>query len=216
MKKLIGLDLDGTLEDSRDDMVTAARRVRAALGVPARADAELRPWVNAGMDQLYRKCFDDFLAGGPSARYREVQQRYDADYLANVALQTRLYDGVAESLRELAERGTLACITNKPEQISRALLAALGVGELFATVVGGDSCTDCKPNPIMLRTAAARCSLDPAEAKTFMVGDTAGDIKLGRAFGATTVWCTWGYSESAGEAPDHIAATPREWLSIIR
>jgi phosphoglycolate phosphatase-like HAD superfamily hydrolase len=49
---LIGLDLDGTLEDSRDDMVAAARRVRASRGLPALEDSQLRPFVNAGKEQL--------------------------------------------------------------------------------------------------------------------------------------------------------------------
>ncbi len=216
--KLIGLDLDGTLEDSRDDMVAAARRVRAQLALPVREDAALRPWVNAGMDQLYRQCFDDFLAVSADTgadRYRIVQRAYDAEYLANVAVHTRLYEGVADALHALAELGTLACITNKPEQISRALLAELGVGALFATVVGGDSCADCKPNPIMLRSAAERCGLDPAHRPSFMIGDTAGDIKLGRAFGATTVWCAWGYSDGPGDTPDHVASTPRELAQIL-
>ncbi len=51
-QRLIGIDLDGTLEDSRADMVAAARKVRSALGLPVRADAQLAPWENAGMDRL--------------------------------------------------------------------------------------------------------------------------------------------------------------------
>src|SRR3989442_330980 len=117
--RLIGIDLDGTLEDSRDDMVAAARRVRAALGLPPRAAA---------------------------ASLIEVRVAYEADYLANVAVDTRLYDGIAGALAELARLGSLCCITNKPERISRQLLAALGVGPLFATVIGGDSCAHAKPH----------------------------------------------------------------------
>src|ERR1051325_5827025 len=117
--KLIGLDLDGTLEDSRDDMVAAAARVRAQLDLPAREDAALRPWVNAGMDRLYRACFDDFLNDDTAgARYAAVREAYESDYLANVAVSTRLYAGIADALAALARVGSLACITNKPERIS--------------------------------------------------------------------------------------------------
>lgn len=91
--RLIAIDLDGTIEDSRVDMVASARRVRAALGLPPRPDSALLPYVNAGMDQLYRSCFDDFLALDPESHYARVRSTYEADYLANVMVETRMYPG---------------------------------------------------------------------------------------------------------------------------
>ncbi|MBI3622351.1 MAG: HAD hydrolase-like protein, partial [Nitrospirae bacterium] len=111
--RLIALDLDGTLEDSRRDMVAAARRVRAQLHLPARPDEALLPWVNKGMDQLYRACFDDYLQADDS-RVADVRRLYEDDYFAHVAVDTRLYDGVAPAIGQLAAMGTLACVTNKP------------------------------------------------------------------------------------------------------
>ena len=215
--KLIGLDLDGTLEDSRDDMVAAARRVRARLALPEREDARLRPFVNAGMEQLYRACFDDYLAAGDeAARLGEVQRAYEASYYEHVADHTRLYDGIAAALAELAELGTLACITNKPERISRRLLEVLGVGTLFATVIGGDTCAESKPSPLMLQTAASQVGFDRERGQAFMVGDTTADIKLGRAYGAATVWCAWGYVEAPGEEPDQRVRAPSELAPVLR
>jgi phosphoglycolate phosphatase len=211
---LIAIDLDGTIEDSRDDMVAAARRVRAAFGLPPRPDSALRPHVNAGMDQLYRACFDDYLAQDPSS-YARVRSAYEADYLANVAVETRLYPGMAGALAGLAQQGRLACVTNKPEHISRHLLDQLGVGELFHTVVGGDSCAHAKPHPIMLRTAAERCDL-PLDGKgSVMIGDTLGDVQLGRAFGARTIWCAWGYVETLSETADATADSPSDLLKLL-
>lgn len=213
---LIGIDLDGTLEDSRADMVAAACRVRAALGLPARDAAQLLPWVNAGMDRLYRACFDDYLAAGDAqTRYASVQAAYDADYLSHVAVETRLYAGIAEALERLAELGALACVTNKPEHISRALLDALGVGALFRTVIGGDSCAEAKPSPLMLQAAAQRSDFDPARGHAFMIGDTAGDIQLGHAFGATAIWCAWGYTAQKPDAADFEARTPADLPPLV-
>ena len=218
MRHLIALDLDGTLEDSRADMVAAAHRVRAELGLAQRGDAELLPFVNGGMDRLYTSCFDDYLAAEPAAaaeRYGIVKEAYESDYLAHVAVETRLYDGIAATLDQLETLGVLACVTNKPERISRALLNALGVGELFAAVIGGDSCPDIKPNPIMLAAATERSGFDPTQGRVFMIGDTAGDIQMGRAFGATTVWCAWGYSETPGEKADFEVKRPEELMGIV-
>jgi 2-phosphoglycolate phosphatase len=215
MATLIGIDLDGTLEDSRNDMVAAARRVRADLALPARPDAMLRPFVNAGMDQLYRACFDDYPALADAAGYAKVRAAYEADYLEHVAVETRLYAGMADALAQLAELGSLACVTNKPERISRRLLEALGVAQLFSTVVGGDSCAHAKPHPIMLQTAAERCGFDAARGRAFMIGDTAADIQLGRTFGARSVWCAWGYVEQISEHADFRAQHPADLPGIV-
>ena len=51
---LVAFDLDGTLEDSRVDMVSAVQRVRATLGLPHRPDDDFRPHVNRGMPHLRR------------------------------------------------------------------------------------------------------------------------------------------------------------------
>jgi len=214
---LIGIDLDGTLEDSRDDMTAVAERVRARLGLPARDGAELRPHMNAGMDRLYRACFGDYLAGDdPAGSLERVRRAYEADYLEHVAVRTRLYEGIAEALPELAKFGALACVTNKPERISRRLLEALGVARHFTAVIGGDSCPKTKPDPIVLHAAAERCGFSPAWSRAFMIGDTDGDIQLARAFGATAVWCAWGYVTAPTLNPDHEARRPSDLVEIVR
>ncbi|MFZ5876742.1 MAG: HAD family hydrolase [Nitrospirota bacterium] len=211
---LIGLDLDGTLEDSRSDMTAAVRRVREALGLPSRADKVIRPWVNRGMDQLYRACFDDYL-NGDDARLAEVRERYEADYFANVARETRLYPGIADALARLADRGRLAVITNKPERISHRLLDVLGVGKHFSAIIGGDTCAKGKPDPVVLSEAAARCGFVTGRGRVVMIGDTAADMQLGHAFGAATIWCAWGYVDQIGGTPDFVANHPDQLSDLV-
>ncbi|MEW6325491.1 MAG: HAD-IA family hydrolase [Nitrospirota bacterium] len=212
---LIGLDLDGTLEDSRADMVAVARRVRAQLGLPPRPDEALRPWVNKGMEQLYRACFDDYITGD-GARLGTVRLRYEADYFDHVAVETKLYPGVAPAVEQLAAFGSLACVTNKPERISWRLLEVLGISKHFTTVVGGDTCPRTKPDPIVLEAAARRCGFEKKPARTFMIGDTAADIAMGRAFGATTIWCAWGYTAEPDGTADYVAERPEQLPQLVR
>lgn len=219
---LIALDLDGTLEDSRADMVAAVQRVRGAFGLAARPDAEVRPHVNAGMDALYRACFDDFLAADNTpARHARVLDAYEADYHAHIADETRLYAGMPAALEALAGLGRLACVTNKPERLSRRLLEVLGVAPRFGAVIGGDTCAESKPSPLMLEEAARRVGFEPARGDVnraaFMIGDTAADMRMGKTYGATTVWCAWGYAAAAPEpTPDHVARTPADLPLIVR
>jgi phosphoglycolate phosphatase len=212
---LIGLDLDGTLEDSRADMAAVVHRVRAGLGLPARSNEAVRPWINRGMDPLYRACFDDYIQPDV-ARLAEVRKRYEADYLENVAVETRLYPGIAAALEPLSALGRLAVITNKPERISRRLLAVLGLDKFITAVIGGDTCSKTKPDPMVLEEAARRCGFNKANGRASMIGDTDADMKLGRAFGATTIWAAWGYAERIDAEPDFTAHTPAELPTIVR
>lgn len=212
MIDLVALDLDGTLEDSRDDMVAAVLRVRARLGLARHADERFRPHVNAGMDHLYRQCFDDFLAAGGALA--QVRAAYEADYLAHIADTTRLYPGIAAALEQLAGLGRLACVTNKPERLSVALLERLGVGGLFAAVIGGDTCPESKPSPMVLAEASRRVGRTGA---AVMIGDSAADVRCGRSFGAGTIWCAWGYAAASGdEQPDARADAPEQLPALVR
>lgn len=207
---LVAFDLDGTLEDSRPDMVAAIHRTRALLGLPPRPTGQVRPWVWRGMPALYANAFDDHA--GP---LEAVRAAYEADYLAHVHVDTQLYPGVPEALARIGQRATLAVVTNKPEHIACALLAALGLDRRFATVVGGDSCAHAKPHPVMLAEAARRTGFDPGRGRLVMVGDSAGDLKLAQAARAAGIWCAYGYHPRPEPAPALEAATPMDLPGLI-
>ena len=208
---LIALDLDGTLEDSRDDMVAAVERVRAELGLADSLGLDLHAHVNRGMAHLYDVCFPEVE---DKAR---VRRAYVESYGSHIADHTQLYGGIPEALAELETFGTLACVTNKPEALARRLLEALGISHRFGAVVGGDTCPVGKPDPVMLRTAAEHVGFNLSSGRCFMVGDTPGDIRLGQAYGATSVWCSWGYRDDAGgETPDLTARQPKDLPALLR
>lgn len=215
MSNMICLDLDGTLEDSRRDMISVVHRLRGALGLPRRTDDAILPWVNKGMEPLYRACFDDYLQED-EARLEEVRRRYEADYLENAVCETKLYPGVAEAVNRLSKIAPLVVVTNKPERISRRLLDLLGIGKFFADVIGGDTCAVTKPDPLVLKEAALCCGFIPEKGRAVMIGDTAADIKMGRAYGAATIWCAWGYVHQPGEQPDCIAPSPEVLPALVQ
>ncbi|MBR57645.1 MAG: hypothetical protein CMH54_06255 [Myxococcales bacterium] len=212
---VIALDLDGTLEDSRTDMVAAVHRVREHFALDQRAADAIRPYVNKGMPTLYKVCFSE-LWDGEGDIPAKVKDAYESDYLNNVAVDTELYAGIAPALQQLQSLAPLALVTNKPEHISRRLLEALGVADHFSAVVGGDTCSESKPSIIPLQAAAEQCGYQPENGTVVMIGDSAGDIRMGRAFGATTLWCAWGYATEPGELqPDYQASNPEDLPGLV-
>ncbi|NBO39417.1 HAD family hydrolase [bacterium] len=216
MKDFFFFDLDGTLEDSRRDMVAAAQAVRANLHLPARSFAELVPFVNRGMRDLYLNCFDDYVCGQiqkiDEQRVSQVQALYDAEYGENIAVETSLYAGIREALTFAKQTGRTAVITNKPEALSKKLLAALEIDHLVDLVVGGDTCSEAKPSAVPLKHAFETLGGIQNQDRIYMIGDSQGDARAGALCGATTIWCAWGYQSHppSDPSPQLIAATPQD------
>jgi phosphoglycolate phosphatase len=99
-------------------------------------------------------------------------------------VHTRLCPGAESALSALSAL-SLALCTNKPRVTTEAVLAALGLSELFQVVVAGGDLPRSKPDPLPILHIAERLGLSPSE--LVMVGDGAQDILSGRAAGAFTV-----------------------------
>ncbi len=211
-------DLDGTLEDSREDMANSANAVRENLGLALKDVEFLKTHVNKGMHELYMNCFEDYLQNKENFNtlYEQVKQKYESHYLENICIKTKCYSDIKEVLKILSQKDKVFVITNKPELHSKELLKKLGLLEYITDVMGGDSCAEMKPSSLPLKIVSQRHNFCSLSDKAYMVGDSSGDIKAGKSFGASTIWCSWGYNSTPGsDLPDFTVNTPKEILSLI-
>ncbi|KAB8030987.1 HAD family hydrolase [Fluviispira multicolorata] len=216
--KFYFFDLDGTLEDSRDDMVYSVNIVRELLGLHPRNNDELKKHVNRGMYELYMACFDDYFKQSINfdLSYQKIKTEYEKNYLENICLKSFCYEGVKDVLEELSKNSKIIIVTNKPEKHSRALLKELNISEYIIDVMGGDSCEEMKPSALPLKIAAKRHGFVSDRDSSYMVGDSAGDVEAGKAFGAKTVWCSFGYNKTFGTTkPDYVIKSPLELLTLL-
>jgi phosphoglycolate phosphatase len=188
-------DLDGTLIDSRRDLAEAVNRTRAELGLAPLALAEIVGMVGEGARRLVEKALG---ADIPPERFEEVFRRYLEHYRTVLLDTTQAYDGMPEALARLAARYPLAVLTNKPEDLSRAVLTGLGLLEHFAEVLGGDSLPSRKPDPAGLLHLAGR--LGAAPAGVLLVGDSEIDAATARAAGTRFALVIWGFPPPAAQA----------------
>ena len=104
-------DLDGTLADSLADLANATNAALQAVGCPPHPPARYRIMVGDGARTL---CIRAVPADRPEL-VDEVRRRMRDHYAAHCFDETRLYPGILELVRALADRGCqLAVLSNKP------------------------------------------------------------------------------------------------------
>jgi phosphoglycolate phosphatase len=189
--RLVVFDLDGTLVDSSRDLATAVNRTLASFEAPTLDPALVRSFVGEGARRLIEKSV------GAVARPLSVDALLPVflDVYREVLLETtRLYPGVVETLEALAPR-RLAVLTNKPGDMSRAILSGLGVAHRFEWIWGFGDVPARKPDPVGLLRLIAAAGV--ASSETAFVGDSAIDVLTARAAGVRSIGVTYGFDPRA-------------------
>ena len=187
-------DLDGTLADTLPDLAASTNHVRVQYGLPPVGVDAVRGFVGDGARMLLRRALRERRPDEDEVT--EAYELYVAHHDAQCTELSRLFDGAAAYLEALRRRGhPVAVVTNKPERFAVPVARALGLFAFTDVVVGGDTLSTRKPDPAMLQHALDRLGA-PAAGAT-MVGDGLQDLRAGRALGATTVACLFGYGDPA-------------------
>ena len=185
------IDLDGTMVDTLGDFEVALNAMLRDLSLPGVARGAIELMVGKGSEHLIRSVLAH-VDGTPSL-YEQAWQSYQTHYLSINGQHSAVYPGVVEGLEALKKMGLkLACLTNKPTNFAKPLLAAKGLAGFFEVVYGGEAFERKKPDPLpLIKTCEA---LGSTPARTLMVGDSSNDAKAARAAGCPVVLVTYGYN----------------------
>ncbi len=212
--RAILFDLDGTLVDSAPDLCNAVNRVLAEEGRAAVPLARLRQVVSKGGRAMLAVACPDL----DEAAREALLPRFLAHYATALAVDSVLFDGVAELLAAIEARGLRwGIVTNKPEYLAVDVVAGFGWRTRSAVLYGGDTLPRRKPDPDQLLAACADLGIAPGEA--LYVGDDLRDVQAARAAGMPVVAALWGYRED-GEDPrswgaDHALANARDVIGLL-
>jgi len=109
----------------------------------------------------------------------------------------------------------MAVLSNKPVVPSRLIAEALGLGEFFSHIYGGNSFPTKKPDPKGAQTILRETKTHPHE--TLMVGDSSVDVITGRNASLWTCGVTYGFApHTLCEAPPDVTVDkPRELAELF-
>ncbi|MGB1237847.1 MAG: phosphoglycolate phosphatase [Pseudomonadales bacterium] len=199
MKRFDGyfFDLDGTLIDSVPDLAAAVDDMLRQCALPAAGVDKVRDWVGNGAAALVRRALCDAQNLTQAALAEDDFEAAFALFLASYRAQccrlSKLYPAALETLSVLCDSGAkLALITNKPEQFTYPILEEYGLAPYFERVLGGDSLSRKKPDPLPLVHTMAHLGLEADHC--LMVGDSISDVSAARNAGVAVAAVNYGYN----------------------
>lgn len=213
--KAVLFDLDGTLIDSAPDLGAAADQMRVDRGLPSLPLENYRPMAGAGARGMLGVAFG---ITPEHPQFADLREEFFRNYERCMTQRTYVFEGVAQLIASLAERGVAwGVVTNKSMRFTAPLTKAMPLFATARAVVGGDSTPHAKPHPAPLLEAARQVGVRPIEC--VYVGDDLRDVQAGRAAGMRTVAATYGYLGSTDVkdwgADVHIE-TPLALLALLK
>jgi phosphoglycolate phosphatase len=180
-------DLDGTLIDSKQDLIYSVNAMLREFGRGELAEETISGYIGHGAPQLVARALGD---GCTEEERQRALQFFLSYYELHKMDTTCAYPGVAETLEKMASM-PMAVLTNKPVRISVRILDAMGLSKYFRAIYGGNSFETKKPDPLGAKTILRELGAAPREA--LLVGDSEVDVQTARNAGMLAAAVNYGF-----------------------
>ena len=186
--KLIIFDFDGTLGDTRRNIVTTMQMTIKEMQLPKRSEAECASTIGLPLAGCFRTLFPD-IQDELIPRCAETYRRIFNENLQKITPEA--FPGVVKTLKTLKEEGFVLTIASSRSRNSLIELTHnMGIADYISYFIGADDVEEAKPKPEPILKTLAAMHYDACE--TLIVGDMAIDIQMGTNAGTKTCGVTWG------------------------
>jgi phosphoglycolate phosphatase len=201
--KVIIFDFDGTLCDTRSNIIIAFRATMEHLGLEMRDEetcgATIGLTLRDGFKSMYPD-FDDAKTDLCVETYRQIFAERRKELMPD------LFPGVKETLEELHKRGyRMTIATSRLTDSLMLFMRHHGIDHYFEYAVGSDSVTHHKPHPEPALKTLAALNIEPSEA--VMVGDMPVDIAMAHNAGIRAIGVDYGNASH-----DELEAAEADWI----
>ena len=179
-------DLDGTLADSADCIVTSMHLVANHFGWAPVSDKSIRNLIGKSLSVMFPALYNT-----PNDKLQAAIDRYRVEYVRLTKTEEKLFDGIIPLLQNLQTMGfNMAIATGKNQAGAEHACKRLGLTPYFDSIHGILPGTPGKPDPAVLVRAMEALGSTPQT--SVMIGDTIYDMQLAQAVGVRAIGVAWG------------------------
>lgn len=191
--KLVIFDFDGTLADTKENIILTFQMTMKELGVEIKSREECAATIGLTLEDAFKVLYPGMAA----EKYILLRDTYRRIFKENrKILVPGLFPEVMETLEELRRRGYLMSIASSRLSPSlQSFLEDMKIAHLFEYAVGGDNVEHPKPAPDAVLQILRHYNLSAEEA--FVVGDMPFDINMATNAGVKSCGVTWGNADAA-------------------
>jgi phosphoglycolate phosphatase len=213
-KGLIIFDFDGTLGDTRRNIVKTMQMTIAELHLPDRSEEACAATIGLPLAGCFRTLFPD-IEEELIPRCAETYRKFFTENLETIHPQP--FPGVVETLSTLHQKGfTLTIASSRSRNSLTELTRNMGIADYISYLVGADDVKEAKPKPEPVLKTLKAMKFEPCQ--TLVVGDMAVDILMGANAGTKTCGVSWGNGtreELKQAGADYIIDNMGELLGMV-
>lgn len=188
MYKAVIFDLDGTLLDSLNDILSVLNDTLIFFGLPQITRAQAQSYIGNGARELVRLA----IGSANSHRLDEILDYYKEKYSLCDNEHSQIYDGEDNALKALKSAGVkLAILTNKPHAAALRANSIFFERYSFDCIVGQADGMPLKPDPTAVYKILDELGVKKEDC--LFVGDGETDVKTAKNAGLDCVSVLWGY-----------------------
>ncbi|MBO5416548.1 MAG: HAD hydrolase-like protein [Clostridia bacterium] len=180
-------DLDGTLLDTREGVLSALRYTIDELGYEMPDEATLRTFIGPPVQDSFARVYG---IDGPILQ--DIATLFRNFYSTRTLLEAELYEGITDVFSELCKRGVKPAVaTYKREDYAVKLLCHFGFDKYTDIMFGGDHENKLKKRDIIEKCISVGGVSDIS--RVVMIGDTDFDAIGAEAVGADFIGVSYGF-----------------------
>ncbi len=213
--KIVVFDLDGTIVDSLVDLAQSTNKGLEKAGLPAHPISAYCQFVGNGRDVLIEKSMGE--KAGDKVLAKIVRETFDKEYSTHCNDNTASYEGCAEMLKSLTEKGIMTgVLSNKPDEFVGKILKKVYPNHSFTEAWGKKPEFPRKPDGTSLKFMLEKLNLKAEDC--LYIGDSDVDVFTANNAGVDMIGVEWGFrgrEELLSAGAKAVVKNPKEILEYI-
>ncbi|MFW2568094.1 HAD family hydrolase [Aliarcobacter butzleri] len=189
MNKIILFDLDGTLIDSTDAIVSTFRFAFKEQGFDFRgSDKNIKDLIGYPLDIMFERL------GVSKQKVWDYVDSYKNRYRVISVEQTTLLENAFEAVQLASKIARVSVVTTKTRMYTIPILDNFNITQYFEVITGRENVENPKPHPEPILKTLAQMNYDKNKDEVYMIGDTKLDLICANEAKVNAIGVLCGYS----------------------